>query len=163
MANTVKILLVLAGVSVLWAIQGDKNAISPEQQKAIEKAILQVHSDMVKAAESMDANALYSHVLDMNKGVIVQDGTILKTRQEALDVTKQGLQGFKDISYKFNQKHITVISPTIALWVADGTTSATIIEDGREINVAFAETIVFVQKDGQWKVLHAHRSVPNPR
>jgi hypothetical protein len=87
----------------------------------------------------------------------------LKTRQEALNATKEGLQGLKDISYTYNQKHITLISPTVALWVADGTTSATIIEDGREINVDFAESIIFIQKDGQWKVFHAHRSVPNPR
>jgi hypothetical protein len=118
---------------------------------------------MMKAAENLDAEALYGYVLDQCKGVIVQDGRIMVTHLEALDATKQGLQRLKDISYTYNQKHITIISPTVALWVADGTTSATILEDEREINVPFAETIVFVQKDGQWKVLHAHRSVPNPR
>ncbi len=163
MANVYKVILVLTCVSVVWAIQNDKDDVSLDQQQAIEKAILKVHAAMMKAAENLDAEALYSHVLDMNKGVIVQDGKVLTTRQEALDATKQGLQGLKDISYKYNQKHITIISPTVALWVADGTTSATIIEDEREISVAFAETIVFVLRDGQWKVLHAHRSVPNTR
>ncbi|MHC4310821.1 MAG: nuclear transport factor 2 family protein [Planctomycetota bacterium] len=158
-----KVIVVLACVSVVWAMQNDKSDTAKEQQTAIEKAILKVHVAMMKAAENLDAEALYSHVLDMNKGVIIQDGRVLKTRQEALNATKEGLQGLKDISYTYNQKHITLISPTVALWVADGTTSATIIEDGREINVDFAESIIFIQKDGQWKVFHAHRSVPNPR
>ncbi len=163
MNNKLKAILLLTCVSVVWAAQNDKNNIIKEQQAAIEEAILKVHSEMMKAGENRDAEALFSHVLDMNKGVIVQDGKISMTRQEALDTTRQALQGLKDISYKYNQKHITVISPTIALWVADGTTSATFLESELKINVSFAESIVFVLKDGQWKVFHAHRSVPNPR
>jgi ketosteroid isomerase-like protein len=169
MTRVFKATLILTCVSVVWAVQSegplsenDKSDTTTDQNTAIEKAILKVHSDMMKAGENRDADTVFSHVLDQCKGVIVQDGRIMVTRQEALDATKQGLQGLKDISYKYKQKHITVISPTVALWVADGTTSATIIEDGREINLPFAETIVFIQRDGQWKVLHAHRSVPNP-
>jgi len=163
MKNTIKLVLILSCVSVVWAIQEGKNPVSSEQQKAIEQEILKVHVAMVKAAESSDVEGLYSYVLDECKGVIVQDGRIMMTRQESLDATKQGIGLLKDISYKFNKKHITVMSPTLALWVADGTTSVTIVEDGRQLSMPFAETIVFVQKDGQWKVLHAHRSIPNPR
>jgi ketosteroid isomerase-like protein len=169
MSNFFKAIVVLACVSVVWAVQSeglpsksDKNAVSPEQQKAIEQEILKVHTKMVKAAENSDVEGLYSHVIDGCKGVIVQDGKIMMTRQESLDTTKQGLQGFTDISYKFNRKNITVISPTLAVWVADGTTSVTTVNDGRQLNFQFAETIIFTLKDGQWKVFHAHRSVPNP-
>ncbi len=162
MNNKLKIILVFSFISVVWAVQDNPSPISAKQQKAIEKEILKVHVEMVKAAENSDAEGLFSHVLDECKGVIVQDGRIMMTRQESLDATKQGLNGLKDLSYKFNRKNITVISPTTALWVADGTTSATVIESGLEINVSFAESIVFVKKDGQWKILHAHRSVPNP-
>jgi len=168
MNRVFKATLILVCVSVVWAVQSegllsknDKSDTATDQNTTIEKAILKVHSDMMKAGENQDANALFSHVLDQCKGVIVQNGRIMMTRQEALDATRQGLQGLKDISYKYKQKHITVISPTVALWVADGTTSATIIDDGREINVPFAETIIFVLRDGQWKVLHSHRSIPN--
>jgi len=163
MKNTIKLVLILSCVSVVWAVQDNKNSVSSEQQKAIEQEILKVHVEMVKAAKNSDAEGLHSHVLDECKGVIIQDGRIMMTRQESLDATRQGLEGLKDISYKFNKKYITVISPTLALWVADGTTSVTIVEDGRQLSVPFAETIVLVKKDGQWKVLHAHRSIPNPR
>jgi hypothetical protein len=168
MTRFLKATLILVCVSVVWAVQSegllsenDKSDTTTDQNTAIEKAILKVHSDMMKAGENQNADALFSHVLDQCKGVIVQDGRIMVTRQEALDTTKQGLQGLKDVSYTYNRKHITIISPTVVIWVADGTTSATIIEDGREINVTFAESIIFVLRDGQWKVLHAHRSIPN--
>jgi hypothetical protein len=72
----------------------------------------------------------------------------------------QGMQQLKDLSYSYTQKYITVISLTVVLWVGEGTSSAT-LKDGRQVSVPFAETIVFVLKDGKWKVLHAHRSIPN--
>ena len=163
MKRALKLIIVLGLVSVVWAVQSDKSPLSAEQQKEIEQDILKVHVEMVKAAENSDPEGLFNHVIDGCKGVIVQDGRITMTRQEALDATKQGLAGLRDISYTFNNKHITVISPTLAVWVADGTTSATVIEDGRQLNISFAETIIFTLKDGQWKVFHAHRSVPNPQ
>ncbi|MCI0515428.1 nuclear transport factor 2 family protein, partial [candidate division KSB1 bacterium] len=82
------------------------------------------------------------------------------TRQEALNTTRQGLQGLKNLSYTYSKKHVTIISPTVALWVGEGATSAT-LEDGRQFSVPFAESVIFMQQDGQWKVFHAHRSIPN--
>lgn len=161
MSNIVKVILVLACVSAVLAVQSNTGNMSLEQQQAIEKEIMKVHAEMVKAAENYDAEGLFSYVLDECKGVIVQDGNITMTRQEALNAAKEGMKGLKDISYKFNKENITIISPTVALWVANGTTSITITEDGRQLNIPFAETIVFVQRDGQWKVFHAHRSNPN--
>ncbi|MBN2182083.1 MAG: nuclear transport factor 2 family protein [Sedimentisphaerales bacterium] len=163
MKNKLKIVFILGLVSVVWAVQSEKNNVTKEQQADIEKAIMKVHAEMMGAAENRDAEALYSHVLDGCKGVIVQDGIIMMTRQEALDGTRQGLQGLDSVSYKYNHKHITVVSPTVVVWVADGTTSVKFTGDGGEMSIAFAETIVFTLKDGQWKVFHAHRSVPNPR
>jgi len=114
---------------------------------------------MKKAAENLDADTLYNCVLDMSKGVIIENGKLFLTRKDSLDSTKQGLEGFKGLYYSYNQKYITVISPTSALWVAEGVVLAT-LEDGRKISSPFAESIVFVNKGGQWKVLHAHRSTP---
>jgi ketosteroid isomerase-like protein len=160
MSNILKVLFLLACFPLIGTTQDDPKGIPVDQQQAIESAILDVHAKMKQAAEQRDVDALYKYVLEMDKGVIIEDGRIRWTRQEALNSTKQGLQGLKDLSYVYTQKFVTVISPTLALWVGEGTSSAT-LQDGRQISVPFAETIVFIQKDGQWKVLHAHRSVPN--
>ena len=162
MNKIITLILVLGLVSIVWAMQDEAGSISPEQQKAIEQEILNTHREIVKAAENLDVDALYNYVLDKCKGVIVQDGRIMMTRKESLETTKRGLEGIKDVSYTFNRKNITLISPTVALWVADGTTSVTTVDE-QQFTVDFAETIVFVKKDGQWKIFHAHRSVPNPR
>lgn len=150
----------LACVPVVWMTQHDSKKMSSEQELAIEQAIIDVQEKMQQAAQQGDVDALYEYVLEMDNGVIIEDGRIRWTRQEALNSTKQGLQGLKDLSYAYSQKRITVISPTIALWVGEGMSSAT-LQDGRQISVPFAESILFVEKDGQWKVFHAHRSVPN--
>ena len=60
MNNKLKVILILACVSVVWAIQSDKGGTTKEQQTAIEKAILKVHSEMMKAGENRDAEALFS-------------------------------------------------------------------------------------------------------
>jgi ketosteroid isomerase-like protein len=160
MSNTLKVLFLLACVPAAWITQHDSQKMSIEQQQAIEQAIVDVQAKMQQAAQQGDVDALYAYVLEMDKGVIIEDGRIRWTRQEALNATKQGLQGLKDLSYVYAQKRITVISPTMALWVGEGTSSAT-LQDGGQISVPFAESILFVKKEGQWKVFHAHRSVPN--
>lgn len=160
MSNTLRAFLVMACVPFMLMTQHDAKKMSGEQQQAIEQAIVDAQAKMQQAAQQGDVDALYKFVLEMDKGVIIEDGRIRWTRQEALNSTKQGLQGLKDLSNVYTQKHITVISPAMALWVGEGTSSA-ILQDGRQISAPFAESILFVQKDGQWKVFHAHRSVPN--
>lgn len=129
----------------------------------IETAIRAAHAEMRRAAEKLDASALFGHVLDTTgTPPIIENGRVAQTRAEALERTATGLSQLSALAYAYAHDNITVLSPTAALWVADGTASAT-LKDGRRIDAPFAETVLFVQKDGQWKVLHAHRSSPNPR
>ena len=162
MPQITRAFLILTCVVITAFSQDYRTDMPDAQQQAIEKAILSVHAEMKKAAENLDAEALYDHVLDTGTPPIVEDGRLARTRQDAAQSTKRGLQGLKKLSYSYDRHHVTVISPTAALWVAEGSALAT-IADGREISAPFAETIVFVQRDGQWKVLHAHRSAPNQR
>lgn len=157
-----KVIVVLACVSVVWAVQNNKNIIPLEQQQAIEKAILKVHAEMKKAAENLDAEALFEHVLDTGKDPIIEDGVLFRTHKEALDANKQGFQGLQSYNTTFNYEQVTVLSPTIALSTALGTYSVT-TTDGQTFEGPFATTIVFILREGQWKALHAHRSLPNPR
>jgi hypothetical protein len=159
-----KVIPVLVCLSVLLVAVSCQHHVQVTQQndKNIEKAILKVHSAMKKAGEKLDADALYKYVLDTDKGAIIENGRLFLTRKDALNSTKQGLKGLKDLSYAYTRKHITVISPTSALWVGEGAAIAT-LEDGRRISSPFAESIVFVNKGGKWKVIHAHRSAPFQR
>ncbi len=115
---------------------------------------------MRAAARRLDADALYAYVLDTDTPPIIESGRLQPTRASALQNTSAGFRALTGVSYAYTLEHITLLSPTTALWVAQGRATAT-LTDGREIVAPFAETMVFEQRDGAWKVLHAHRSVPN--
>jgi hypothetical protein len=152
-------IIVLSSITVLSIARSNQNAISPAQKKNIEGEILKAQVEMKRAAEKLDADTLYKFVLDVNN-VIIENGILKSTWKNAYDTTKQGFQGIKELSYTYNHTNINVISPITAIWTGSGLTNAT-LTDGRKITIDFAETIVFVLQDGNWKVLHAHRSSPN--
>jgi len=156
MKKIVSVIVILFCVSVLLAANSNKNDISPAQTKSIEKEILKVHENMKKAAESRNADELFKYVLDVND-VIIENGEMRSTRKEAYDITKQGLEAIQGISYKYDHKNVIVTSPTTALLTGTGTTTAT-LPGGLEISLDFAESMVYVLRDGQWKVVNGHRS-----
>lgn len=131
-------------------------------QDSVETAIRAVHEQMQQAAERLDATSLFSHVLDADIAPIIENGSIADTRAAALYRTALGLSQLTSLTYSYTRQSITELSPGVVLWVGEGTSTAK-LRDGRQVSVPFAETVVFVQRDGQWKVLHAHRSSPNPR
>lgn len=162
MVNVYKIIFILVCVSVIWAVQGDKNAISIEQQQAIERTVLKTHLQMTQADNNLDVDKFFSYILEFNKGLIIQDGRLFKTRQEAYEAVKQGFEGISQLKRSYEQTYVTVISPEAALLTAQGTSTVT-LSDGRVLSGPFAVSLVYVLRDGQWKVLHGHYSVPNTR
>jgi hypothetical protein len=149
-------ILILVSIFLLCAARSNQNDITTAQKNSIEKEISKVHEEMKKAGEKLDADTLFKYVLDTND-VIIETGEIRATRKEAYESTKQGFQRIKSLSYTYSHNNINVLSPAVALFTGSGTTTAT-FEDGLNITIKFAETIIFVLRDGQWKVLHAHRS-----
>jgi len=142
------------------AVDLGAQAVPPDQRQSIETAIRALHVKLREAAEQLDAAALYAHVLDTDTPPIIEDGELRWTRAAALAATTSGLQGLTRISYHYTRDHITVLSPTTALWVAEGNATAT-LADGREFTAPFAETLVLVRPETEWQLLHAHRSAPN--
>ena len=128
---------------------------------ATEASIRSSLGEMRAAAERMDAEALYAFVLDTRVPPVIENGVLASTRQVALERTALGFLGLASLSYSYDHESIVMLSPTTALWIGGGTGSAR-LEDGRELSLPFAETVVLVADAGLWKVLHAHRSVPNP-
>jgi ketosteroid isomerase-like protein len=129
-------------------------------QGDVEAAIRAVQTELRRAAERLDAPALYAHVVDGDTPPIIENGRLAQTWDAARARTAQGFQSLASVRYAYTSERITVLSATAALWIAEGTASAT-LADGRRIEALFAQSIVFVLRDGRWQVLHAHRSAPN--
>lgn len=128
----------------------------------IEKAVLEQLTGIQDAAENMDVEAVFSYMLENDKGSLISDGRLMLTRQEARESTKRGFEGLEKVSYKFDRQFVNVLSPTIAVAIGEGTSSVTTL-DGRSFVTPFAQTVVFVLTDGEWKISHAHRSFPRAR
>ena len=75
-------------------------------------------------------------------------------------VVERGHQGVQSLTRKFQQTYVTVLSTDTALLTASGTSKVGLM-DGRILEAPFAVSLVFVLRDGQWKVIQGHYSVPN--
>ena len=126
---------------------------------AVEQAVLATNAKMTAAADRLDADAFFDFILDTDKGLIIQNGVLFKSRAEALAAVKRGFQGLAKIDRRFENPQVTAISADCALLAAEGSTVAT-LADGRTLNSRFTVSLVFVRQDAQWKLLHGHYSMP---
>jgi ketosteroid isomerase-like protein len=138
--------------------QSSRNSTPPDVQKAVLARLAEIQN----AAQALDPDKVFSFVLESDAGVLAQNGKLFLTRKEALESTKRGFQGLQKVSYQFDQQHVTLLSPTVALAAGEGSSSAT-TDDGRTLTTRFAQSVVFVLTNGEWKVFHAHRSFPLAR
>jgi uncharacterized protein (TIGR02246 family) len=126
---------------------------------AVEQAVLETNAKMTAAANRLDADAFFEFILDTDKGLIIQNGVLFKSRADALAAVKRGFQGVAKMDRRFENPQVTVIAADSALLAAEGTAVAT-LADGRTLNSRFAVSLVFVRQDGQWRLLHGHYSMP---
>ena len=152
--------IVVAGLLATVPLRAESQPTAPDAAvAAIEKAVLETNAKMTAAANSLNADAFFEYILDSAKGVIIQNGTLFKSRQEALEAVRRGFLGIAKLERQIDNPQVTVVSPELALLTGEGTTHAT-FTDGREITTHFAVSLIFQLKDGQWKVLHGHYSTP---
>jgi len=149
----------VVGTAVLAAQAGRDPNPTPI---AIREAVLKVHAQMAQAEKDLDAEKFFEYILDFNNGLIIQDGVVFKTRQEALDAVKIGFERVAQMERTYEQTTVTVLSSEAALVTSKGTSKVTLL-DGRTFDNPFAASSLFVLRDGQWKLLHGHYSLPNPR
>lgn len=150
--------LAVVGTVVLTSVGQSTNPSLAKPEKAVDARLQEIQH----AAESLDPDKVFSFVLQNDKGALVQNGRLFLTREEALENTRQGFQRLQRVRYTFDRQNIMLVSETVALAVGEGTSVATVI-DGRSFTNSFAQTVVLVVTNGEWKVLHAHRSAPPAR
>lgn len=163
MSITTRLIIIFVFASLVLAAQSNTgNMPSPEQQQAVEKAVLKTFDQMNQAEINLDADKFFSYILDFDKGLIIQDGRLFKTRQEAYEAVKQGFEGVSQLKRNYEQTYVTIVSPKTTLLTTRGTSTVT-LSDGQVLSGPFAASLVFVLRDGQWKVLQGHYSIPNQR
>lgn len=149
---------VLVGIPGMVA-GGLAAAAGAAETKATEEAVLAVSAEMTKAGEAVDADRLFGYMLDTDKVSVIQNGVVMTTRQEALEQVRSNLRGIAAIKYDWKRQYVTVLSPEVAVLAAEGQSTATTTA-GQTFTTPFAQTVVFVLRDGAWKAIHAHQSAP---
>jgi len=157
------ILLATAALTIVTIALVSRSQTAPVANPAravSEKAILARLNDIQTAAQAFDADKVFSSVMENNEGVIAQNGKVFLTRSDALDSTRQSFASLQNagarVEYHFDQQHVAFLSPTIALATSEGLTSVT-RGDGSILKTQFAQSVVMVLTNGEWKVFHAHR------
>lgn len=145
-----------------WSVTKHEKPKTTEDagKDTIKKAVLEANQRMNNAGTDVDQ--FFSHIPDFNDGMIIQNGVLFKTRQDAYDTITSGFQGITEVKRVYDQTHVRVLSPTLALLTGTGTTRVT-LEDGRTLQSPFAVSMVYQCIDGQWNVLQGHYSLPNRR
>jgi ketosteroid isomerase-like protein len=149
--------VIIAALAVTQG-QSSKNSTPADAQKAVLARLAEIQS----AAQALDPDKVFSFVLENDAGALAQNGKLFLTRKEALESTKQGFQGLQSVNYRFDEQHVTLLSPTVAVATGEGSSSAA-LDDGRTLSTRFAQSVVFVLTNGEWKVFHSHRSFPPAR
>jgi ketosteroid isomerase-like protein len=129
---------------------------------AVVQAVLAANDRLNAAASRLDTDAFFAGIVDSDETRIIQDGMLFATRAEAMAALRAGSQGVAKIDRRFENSHVAVLAPDAALLTAEGTTDVT-LDDGGNFAVQFAVSLIFVLRDGEWKLLHGHYSLPNPQ
>ena len=147
----------LATAALLAAGSPKQRTISDAERSAIEQAVLDANRQATIAAENLDADRLFGVMMENDKGSVVRNGNLALTRQQALEQVQNGFRGLQKLQYQWTRQLVSVISPTVAVLVAEGKASATTV-NGDLIENPFVQTSIFVLSDGKWKILHSHQS-----
>ncbi len=151
----------LAGLllATLPAFSLPEVARAENSRQSIEQAVLETNDAMTKAANSLDVDAFFEFISDAPQTQIIQTGTIFKSRDEAYQAVKRGMQGMAKVDRHLDHPRVIVLSPTLAQLSSDGSVTA-VLNDGRVMDSRFAVSILFVLEHNRWKVLPAHYSPP---
>ena len=121
--------------------------------EAIKKAVLKANQRLNDAGADVDQ--FFTHILDFDDGMIIQNTTLFKTSQEAYEAVKQGMQGVTEIDRTYDQTHVRVLSAQLALLTGTGVSRIT-FDSGQTMQVTFSVSSLFQLNQGQWKLLHGH-------
>jgi uncharacterized protein (TIGR02246 family) len=152
--------LLLAVAPVAGA--GGESALSERERASIERAVLETDARVTQAARDRDVDRLFSFMAETEKGSVIQNGALLLTKAEAKVRVQGNMRGISALDYRWKQQHVTVVSPTVAILVAEGESAVT-TDQGQTFTAPFVQTTVYVQRDGRWLIQHAHQSAPPRR
>ena len=147
-------------VIVFIVCQCARPPMTDAERSAIEEAVIATHAGMLSSASKADADGLFSYFIENDRGILAFDGALTLTREAALNGLRDAYSGLQEQKFEMAEEYVSVISPETAVLAGTGKFTS-ITKKGETFGSTFSVSIVFVLREGEWKVLHLHESVPN--
>jgi len=142
-------------ISFGTALSAYSQVLTIEQKDKITSEITMAFEKSIKAAESLDSQALADCVDDsMQAGFIVR-GNFFRSFIEVMADFEENIIGCKAQKMNVTNKEITILGENSALLIASGGYSLD-LEDGRTLTGKFTYTMVYSKMNGNWKIIHAN-------
>jgi len=155
MKKTICFVLIFAAILVFACNNQKEKVLTNEEKSTVENEISVATLNLFKAFESLDANKAYSFILQNEDFAEASMGKLITDHRAILDTMKLHLGSFQKERISITNQKIYVINMDAAV-ISLASTGEITFKNGAEIKAPFALTILWVKKDGEWKVAHYH-------
>lgn len=148
-----------ASQSLITADPAAASASTPDSLTAMETGVLATHDAVVAAIEALEFDRLAAMLVRTDRGALIADGRVTLHNDELIETVRREFAPLRRVHHTFTRRHVSILSPTTALVVTEGTVTAH-TDDGASVTRPFAQTLVFMKIDDTWKLAHLHSSAP---
>jgi ketosteroid isomerase-like protein len=155
MKKSICFVLAFTAILVIACNNKKEKVLTTKEKSIVESEISVATANLFKAFESLDANKAYSFILQNEDFAEATMGALITDHRAILDTMKLHLGSFQKERILITNQKIYVINMDAAVISLASTVEIT-FKNGAEMKAPFALTILWVKKDGEWKVAHYH-------
>ena len=149
----------LAAMSfTLLSCGGETRAVDPEDPE-ITAAVTQILDRAVAAASAADAEGVLSVTTRDDSFTFITDDVMLIGYDQALDAFRETYAMIQSQTNTPIERRVRVIAPDVVLVTAISEGTYTDHAGYTSPPVGLGSTILFVKREGEWRVIHFHQSV----
>lgn len=155
MKNTIILILTLFLVPLIVSAQ----SFSEQQKDKTELELDSVFDIALAVGEKLDLNRISNSVNDYHKAGHIINGVFYSSFETIMSDFRSNAAGVESQKYDIVNKEITILSENAGIVASSG--NATVkFTSGTSVSVPFAWTFVYEKINGEWMVVHSHRSSP---
>lgn len=130
--------------------QADRSKITSQVEAAIQAS--------VAAASVADAEKTFENVSSSPEFRMADNGMILGNREAALAAIRDGFSQLRSQDIRIADHHVTVLSPDLGMYTAQGTFTSTNKAGKTSAPRSFAWTVLMRREGPRWRMLNVHQS-----
>ena len=151
-------LMLLVGV----ACQSATVELTEEQKAAIADTVSAIHAEHLRVWAEVDVDRGMSYFQNSPDLLYAFEGWLMRGFGTIHDTYAAVFEGVASVEMTFAESHTVVLARDVVCVMAQGTSASVDTAGVTGPESPFAITLVYVRRDGEWKVALAHESLPTP-